>query len=233
MLLPLGLYALFERQARRLDTLAAEGAPIEALVTGVSRDGGTTYYAYRVDGVEHTWNVAHEDAPFAPGETFTATYSPGDPALSRPYSDRSLAAGEASRSRAFSTKAVLAVAWFLGYFAFICQLQLRRMRAGAPSETTDPAAYWRRLGLVGGALVPLLILIFSFHAQDALERGQSMVPVVLGIIVTLALIGGVLFFVARRGPVEARARAGKLMRWLAPIAVGVALLRLLAFVLGA
>ena len=232
VVLPLGLYSLFERQARRLDVLAEEGAPVEALVTGVSRDGGTTYYAYLVDGAEFTWSVARDEAPHAPGETFTATYSPGDPALSRPFSDRSLAAEESTHVRGFALKTVLGMAWFLGVFAVITHLQLRRARAGAPPETSDPAAFWRRLGMVGAAIVPMLILIFGFHAQNALEQGQSIVPVVLGIVLVLALIGGLMFYLVRRGPEEVRSRSAKLMRWIAHIAVGVALLRLLALVLG-
>ena len=97
---------------------------------------------------------------------------------------------------------------------------------------SDPAAYRRRLALIGVVLLPVLVLIIGFHAQNALEKDESIVPVVLGLVLVLAILGGVFFFAARKGPVEARVRAAKLMRWLAPIAVGVALLRLLALALG-
>ena len=52
---PLGLLVLFERQARRLDALSTHGELVDAQVRAVSRDSGTTFYAYRVSGNEYTW----------------------------------------------------------------------------------------------------------------------------------------------------------------------------------
>ena len=232
VVLPLALFAVLERQARRLDALAAEGSPVEAHVTGISRDRRTTYYAYRVSGVEYTWSVAREEAAHATGESFTATYLPSDPSLSRPFAERSLAAAESARNRSFAWKVVLGLALFLGFFAFVAHRDLRRLGVGAPSELSDPAAYRRRLAVTGLILVPVLIAVTGFHLQDALEKGESIVPVVVGLALVLGIVGGVFFVVARKGPSEARERASKLMRWLAPIAVGAGLLRLLALALG-
>jgi hypothetical protein len=227
VLVPLALYVLFERQARRLDALASEGAPIEAQVTRVS--GSITDYAYRVDGVEYRWNVARERAPYAVGQRFVATYLPSDPSLSRPIAERSLASVEAVHNRSFAGKVVVALALVLAFLAFLVHRDVRRAHSGAPSEATDPAAYRRRLALVGAVLLPLLLLITGYHAKDALERGESIVPVALGLALSLAIIGGVFFYAARNGPGEARARAAKLIRWVAPLAIGVALVRLLVF----
>ncbi len=227
VVLPLTLLALFERQARRLDALAAEGATVQAVVTGVSRDGGTTHYAYRVNGIEYTWNVGRDDAPYARGESFPATYLPSDPSLSRPFADRSRAAVEAAGNRSYAWKVVLGLASFLGFFALLAHRDLRRLRRGAPSELSDPTAYRQRLMWTGGALLPVVVLIFGYQAQDALEKGESIVPVVLGVATVLAILGGIYLGVARKGPAEAQRRAAKVMRWVAPVAVGVALARLL------
>src|SRR5262245_49258043 len=92
------LYAVFERQARRLDVLGARGEVTQAIVTGVKRQGGSTYvdYEYSVAGTTYTWNVDRRDAPDAAhGKTLPIVYSPEDPALSRPGTDRSKASAEA------------------------------------------------------------------------------------------------------------------------------------------
>ncbi len=231
LVVPLALFALFERQARRLDALAEQGAPVTANVTRVT-EGGTVHYAYWVDGVGYSWNVARDDAPYEPGATFAATYLPDDPSFSRPIADRALAAAEASGNRSFAWKVVLGVGLFLGFFALLTHRDLRRLRAGAPREEDDPAAYRQRLMLVGLALAPLLALILGYHASDALERGESVVPVLFGVVLALSVLGGTLLFVLRRGPGEARARAARLMRWVAPIALGIAALRLVGLAFG-
>ena len=232
VVLPLLLFGLIERQARRLDALAAEGAEVQAVVTAISRDGGTSHYAYRVDGVEHTWSVAQGEAPYPVGRWFTATYSPEDPSFSRPFAEPSLIAAEAARARAHGWKAALGLFWFFGFFAFVAHRDLGRRRRGAPSERDDPVAYRRRLMLFGGFLLPMVLLILGFHAGDALEQGEPLWPVALSGALVLAILGGVVFFVARRGPREAQARAMKLLRWIAPLALGLALLRLVAALMG-
>jgi hypothetical protein len=78
---PACLYGLFERQARRLDSLGDHGAQTNATVTSVSRDG-SVFYAYGVGGTTYTWSVAQRDAPYPVGGSFAITYVSEDPALS-------------------------------------------------------------------------------------------------------------------------------------------------------
>jgi len=230
--LPMALFALFERQARRLDALGAEGSPVTARVIDVSGDGGSVSYAYRVNELEYTWNVARGEARYAVGESFGAIYLPSEPSFSRPYVDRRRAATEASSNRAFAWKIELGVGLALGLFALLAHRDLRRLRSGAPSEMASPAAYRRRVIRTASALLPLFLLVTGFHLRDALNRKESVVPVVLALFLMLAIAGGMTFYIAHNGPVEARARSAKLLRWAAPAVVGVALLRLLAYVFG-
>ncbi len=230
VIIPAALFGLFERQARRLDALAAHGEPVEAYVTAISQTSGTTYYAYRVDGVEHRWSVARDEAPCDEvGQPFQATYLPEDPSLSRPIADRALAAAESSHNRSFARKVVLGVGLSLALLALVVHVDLRRLHG---EELSSPKAVKRRLTLVGAALTPLLVLIFGFHAQSAIEGGESLVPIALSIVLVVAIIGGVFAFTTRRGPSQARERAVKILRWAAPVALGLALLRLLALILG-
>jgi hypothetical protein len=130
IVVPLALLALFERQARRLDALAARGLPAEAVVTAVSRDG-TTFYAYRVGGAEYAWNVSSREAPFLADQTFPIVYLPDDPSFSRPIADRRGATEEAARNRRFTRRAVLAIGLTLAVFAYAAAWELRRARTGA------------------------------------------------------------------------------------------------------
>ncbi len=232
VLLPGALFLLFERQARRLDALAAHGERVDAQVTGVSGDQGTTFYAYRVKGTEYTWNVARADAPFPVGASFPATYLPEDPSLSRPIADRSVAAAESAKNRRFSWKLVLGLAVTLLLFAGLVHRDLRRIRTGAPSELSAPTAYRRRLALTSLLLVPAFALIGGFHIRDALEKGESVLPGAIGLGVAVVIVGGVFFFAGRQGPIRARERSARILRWVAPIAAGIALLRLVAFLFG-
>jgi len=139
---------------------------------------------------------------------------------------------EARRNRRFTWKLLLGIALTFAFFSFLTDRDLRRARSGVSAQPPDPAAYRRRLAWFALALLPGLVLVIGYHAQDALERGQSIVPVVLGLGLVLGILGAVFFFVARKGPDAARVRAAKLMRWLVPVAFVVALLRLLAFAFG-
>jgi len=230
--LPLALFLVFERQARRLDGLATRGELVDAHVTGVSLDEGTTFYAYSVNGTEYTWNVARADAPYATGHVFPATYLPDDPTLSRPIADRTLAAREAERNRRFSWKAVLGLAATLALFAALTHRDLRRLRLGAPSELSDPRAYKRRLALTSIVLLPAFVLIGGFHIRDAMEKGESVLPGAIALCLAIALVGGVFFFAGRDGPMKARQQSARILRWVAPIATGVAILRLVALLFG-
>jgi hypothetical protein len=232
---PAGLHLIFERQARRLDALGARGVVTEATVTRVSEQGSETYvdYAYSVDGVTHTWNVAQKDVPGAAvGETFPVVYSPDDPALSRPGSDRAIAATEAASNRSFAKKAVGGIFAFFAFNALICEVRLRRLRKTGQTERTDPQAYRTRLVLTGVMLVPMLVLIFGWHLSESLRQGESVWPVVFGVVGSLGVLGGTGFYVLREGREQASARSARVLRWAAPLATGIAALRLLAWLMG-
>lgn len=229
LVVPCALFLVFERQARRLDALASHGEAVDAWVTAISRDQLTTFYAYRVDGQEHTWNVARTAAPFEIGQSFRATYLPETPSFSRPSVDGTLAACEAAQSRSFAWKACIGVALFLLLCAGLTHRDLHRLRAGAPSELNDPEAYRRRLRRTGLALLPLALLIGGFHFQDAQRRGESVMPGIVALILGIGLAGSALYLGGRDGPQKGRERSAKIMRWLVPIVVGIGLIRLIAF----
>lgn len=224
VVVPLALLGVFERQARRLDALAARGLAGEGVVTEVS--GGGTFYAYRVGDAEYTWNVARDQAPFAVGEVFPIVYLPDVPSFSRPIADRHAAAEEAARNRGFAWKVAIGVGLTLALLAFRFAT-VRQARAGAlPSPEVDPAAFRRRVRLIALTLVPALVLVSAFHLGDSRARGESVVPAAAGIVVSLAVVGGTLFFMTRGGPAAARDRSRRLLRWVLPIAIGLAILRL-------
>lgn len=232
VLLPLALFLLFERQARRLDALAMQGKQVEACVTAVSRDGSTVSYSYRVNGTDYTWSMARDDAPFPVGHSFMAVYLPADPSFSRPLADRSLAALESARNRSFSWKLLLGIGLTLALIAALVHLDLRRIRRGAPPEASDPRAYRRRLAFIFLILVPLIVLIGGFHFHDAVRRGESIWPVAVGICIPIGIIAALFFFAGRRGPGEGRKLSSRILRWALPIAGGIALLRLMAMLWG-
>ena len=96
----------------------------------------------------------------------------------------------------------------------------------------DQKAYRRRLAVAGAFLLALLLLVFGWHARDALGRGESLWPVVLGIVIGLAAIGGTVSYVTREGRTNVRPRSARLMRWAIPVAAAVAALRVLAWLAG-
>ena len=81
-------------------------------------------------------------------------------------------------------------------------------------------------------LLPGLVLIGSFHISEAVEKGESVVPVVISLGVTIGIAGGVFFYAGREGPTRVRERSARVLRLVAPIAAGVALLRLVAMLFG-
>ena len=226
LVIPCGLFLLFERQARRLEALVDHGVPVRAQVTRVSRNG-TTHYAYRFGGQQFTWNVKRKQAPYRVGQRFDAVVLPEDPALSRPVAVSARVAPEIARNRTFSKFAVaIAFAFFAG-FALLLHRDVRRLGAGIVDGPPDPVTYKRRLvGSFAVLLVPVT-LIGVWHGRDALRAGESIVPVVIAGLLSLAVVAGTMFYAGRDGPSQARARTVKLMAWLAPLAIGVAVLRLL------
>lgn len=229
VVVPTALFSLIERQARRLDALAAHGQAIEATVTGVSRDGNTADYAYRVGGHEYTWSAGRVEAPFAVGRTFSVTYLPDDPSLSRPIPDRRLASVEAAKNRRIAWKACAGIGLVLLVLAALAQRDLRRLRAGAPSAARDPREYRRSLKLRALALLPFLVAIGAYGVDDARARGESIIPGLSALLLLGALLGGVFYYAGRAGPARAQVQSRRALRWLAPLALGVALLRLIAF----
>ncbi len=232
LVVPAALFGLFERQARRLDQLARDGVVADARVTGFSNDGHTTFYAYDVRGVEHTWDVRREEAPFAPGETFRVVYSAEDPALSVLGSDRQEGHRAAAKTRGFAWKLALGAAMVFVLVGLLTHRDLRRKQYNTPPELSDPVAYRRRILITSAAvLLPVILLVVGWHMSDAMEKGQSVVPVVLASVITIALLGGVLMFVTKNGPVDAQTRSARLIRWLAPLAIVIGLARLVVALL--
>ncbi|WP_394846757.1 hypothetical protein LZC95_04745 [Pendulispora brunnea] len=225
--LPAGCYGVFERQAKRLDALGDHGEPATATVTAV-RQKGTVDYSYVVGGATYTWNVSQEDAPPVVGKTFPITYLPEDPALSRPGADRVRATREAASNRRFAWKLEAGIFGFLAFNAVLCDVRLRRLRKTRRTELTDPRAYRTRLILTGAMLAPFLVLIFAWHLSDSLRRGDSVWPVVLGTVGVFGILGGTGFYILREGLAQAGTRSTRLLKWVGPIAVGLAVLRALA-----
>ncbi|MBN8613817.1 MAG: DUF3592 domain-containing protein [Deltaproteobacteria bacterium] len=232
--LPLALAVVFERQARRLDDLATNGQETVATVTRLTEYRGqvSTHYAYRVRRRSYDWSVERADAPYAVGETFRVLYSPEAPDLSRPYLDRARAAEEAANNRSFAWKMVAGLAAILALFTFGAHRDVTRLESDDPDAPIDPATYRRRLAWWGTIAAIPMAGITAFHLNEASARGEPLWPVVVATVAAVAILGGVLVFASREGPGAAQAKVGKLSRWLVPIAVGAAVLRLLAALIG-
>jgi hypothetical protein len=226
LLVPFALFSLITRQARRLDALADHGRATEAYVTGVSNDGRFTHYAYRVDGIEHDWNVARTDAPFAPGERFTVSYLPEDPALTRPWVDPPRAAAEAAAGRSVAWKAALGLVTLFGLFAAAVHVDLRRARSGIPATPPDLPTYRRRLAVAAVIVAIAFALVSGLHARDALAKGESLAPVFIALGIAVGIVAAIFIPAARQGPVAAQLRSARILRWAVPLAIGVALVRL-------
>jgi hypothetical protein len=81
-----------------------------------------------------------------------------------------------------------------------------------------------------GAVYGMLVLgVGLAHAQDAQRRGQSLVPVALGVVLGAAVLLGTLSHLTAGGGGELATRQARLWRWLGPAAAVIAALRLLAW----
>jgi len=232
---PGGLWALFERQNQRLEVLGASGEVAQATIVEVSRQNGKDFadYEYRVGGERYTGNVDATKVPRAAvGEAFTIVYSPGDPSLSIPGADRSRATAEASSNRSVGRKICGGLFFFFAFNALICEVRLRRLRKTGRTEATDPKAYRTRLVLTAIMLTLILVPLFAWHLADARQRGESVWPVAIGIVTSLAVLGGTGAYVLREGRAHASQRSVRLLKWAAPLATGVAAIRLLAWLMG-
>jgi hypothetical protein len=234
VLLPGALYGLFERQARRLDALGEHGVVTPALVTDVRRQGGATYvdYEHRFGGETFHWNVGQELAPYPVGARFDIVVLREDPSLSRPGADRKVGTAEAAENRRGTRWVIVAFGASILVAALYSEVLGQRLRSRGTAELTDPAAVRVRLLLAGMVLVPGLLLVFGFHLQDAIGRGQSVWPVLLSIPLSLGILGGTVAYVLRLGPAGAADRARRLLAWVAPAAVALALLRAALYFLG-
>jgi hypothetical protein len=231
---PTGLYVLFERQARFLDALADHGEIAQATVVGVSRQGSQAFvdYSYQVDGRSYTWDVKQEEAPYPVGQSFPVVYLPEHPTLTILGTDRSKAIARAAANRAFSWKTVAGLFAFFFAVTVLCHVQLGTRRKRRRALLDDPRAYRRRLIGSGAVLVPILALVFGWHTRDALSKGESLWPEVIGLVVVLSILGGTFYYAAREGPAQSAARAARVARWIVPLAMGVAALRLIAWLAG-
>jgi len=230
-----GLWALFERQNRRLEVLGETGEVTQASIVQISRQNGKEFadYEYRVGAERYTGNVDASDLPQAlVGKTFSIVYSPSDPSLSIASADRARATTQAASNRSFGRKIVGGLFGFFAFNALICDVRLRRLRKTGQTEATDPQAYRTRLILTGVMLTLILVPLFGWHLADAQQRGESVWPIAAGIVVSLAVLGGTGFYVLREGRARASERSARLLKWAAPLAMGVAAIRLLAWLMG-
>jgi hypothetical protein len=232
VMLPLGIFALVERQARRVDELASSGEVVEAFVTEVSRDGRLTRYAYESGARRLTGGVEREAVPLERGQVFPILVSPSDPSLSRATTDRARVAEEAARSRRFVPKLAGGLALVLGLFTALAHRDVARARRGLDVAPPTPHQVRRRMWVAFGVMVVLAIGVATWHARDASARGQSLVPVGLALVLSIAVIGGT--FAALRGgdAASVRLRAAKLMRWVVPVLIVLTLLRVVVTLLG-
>lgn len=230
VLVPAGCQLVFERQARRLDALADHGAATTATVTSVNGEGDVGY-AYEVAAQRYTWSVGPGAAPRDVGASFPIAYLPEDPSFSRPGADSAKAAVEASSNRRLAGRFVLGVVGFFLANLLLVELRLRRLRKTGLLELDDPQAYRTRLAVTGAMVLAMLVGITSWHVADAREHGEAAWPPLVAALLALALVGGIGWSVLREGPRRAGERSARLLRWVAPLAILVALARAIAWML--
>lgn len=227
LVVPLALFLLFNRQTRRLEGLASHGRAVSAEVVRVSRDGAHVHYAYHVDGVAHSWEVAQREWHLPLDGSFQAMYLPEAPSFSRPTTDASVVRREHEAQRSFALKAVIVAGLILTIITLLAHRDVRRAEANVPLEINDPVAYARRIKITMMILLACVALIGTWHARDALARGESVVPGILGAVLSSGIVVGTFYYAAGEGPAKAQERASKIMRWVVPASVAVAVLNLL------
>lgn len=186
VLLPAALYALFDRQARRLDALADHGRTTTATVTELTRQGSSTYthYAYAVEGQTYSWSVGEEQAPHAPGTTLIVTYLPEDPSLSRPEPGASRAATEAASNRVFTKKAMLGAVLFIAINAAITELKLRALLKRGRAAVGAPIISAAWAGRVVGLLLVAVIVLVNLDDKVAAVQAKAFGAAPWGVPVT-------------------------------------------------
>ncbi len=109
-------------------------------------------------------------------------------------------------------------------------------------SSDDREGWWRRatpaqrLRVMSVPLGLCLLGIGTFHALDARKQGESLWPVLLGLLSTVLIVVGVLSFVRRPiegvAPADAmRMRSHQILKWAAPAVLALAILALIAQVL--
>ncbi|MFO0630020.1 MAG: hypothetical protein U0325_30955 [Polyangiales bacterium] len=227
VLLPAGCEALFARQSRRLETLAAQGQTTVGAV--IAATDQTTEYRYEVDGRTHTWNVAREHAPHPVGAAVTVRYLPADPSFSRPTDDPEVVRRELAAQRRVAAAVVVAVGLFFLSIAAMTLRELRRALRGVDPRSDEALRARRREALAFCGVAVLGVGLA--HAQDARGRGESLVPVALGVVLGAAVLVGTIAHLTGGGAAELSTRQARLWRWLGPAAAAIASLRLLAWLL--
>lgn len=228
LVLPLAAFLLVERNARRLDALVDHGRPVTATVTEVVPQSSITHYAYRVNGTEYRWNVSSEALPLPAGQEFDAVYLPEDPSMSRPASGPRSPALDAKSAHTFAPRAFAVLALIFGGVALLGHREVRRLQRGAPSELDDAAAYRRRIATTGVIFGAVAVAVTGFHVRSALDRHESLAPFALSTALILGLVGVPFYFAYRDGPAAAAQRSAKVMRWIVPAAIVLAVVRLVA-----
>lgn len=225
VLLPAGCEALFARQSRRLEALAAQGQMTTGVV--IAATPRITEYRYEVDGHTHTWSVAHERAPMPVGASVTVRYLPSDPSFSRPAGDPEGVRHELTAQRRVAAAGVVAVGLFFLGLAAMTLRELRRAQRGVDPRSDEALRARRREALTFCGV--LVLGVGLAHAQDAQSRGQSLVPVALGVVLGAAVLVGTLSHLTAGGGAELATRQARLWRWLGPAAAVIAALRLFAW----
>lgn len=225
VLLPAGCHVPLARQMAKLEALAAVGEARDATVTKVDAQG-TVYLRYEYAGNTYDTSVRRDDAPSATVDgTLRIAVLPTHP-TTVVVGDRQNAIARAATSRSLAWKIELGLFWFFGFGGGMGAWQYERMRRTGLTERDDPEGYRRRLWLTGIWLAPLLLAVFAHHASDAAAKGEPAWIVPLGAVFALGVLGATMAFVLREGVAKAAERAASLARWCVPLAVALALARL-------
>jgi hypothetical protein len=225
IVLPLGYAGLVERHAHRLDALAQRGVAATAEVTDAHSDWFK--FAYDVAGTQHTGSADQNDPRRSVGDAVAITYDPQKPTFARP-GDRATVGAKAASNRSFGWKVAAGVFYFFAANLVLTEVRLRRLRRTRRTEHDDPRAYLTRIVLSVALLVlPALAAVTSFHLADALARGEPAWVVVVPTVFAIALLVGTGAYVLRRGHAHVGSRSERLLRWVVPIAVLVAIVRAL------
>lgn len=226
VLLPAALLLVFERQARRLDGLVERGVAVDGVITSVG--AGTTAFAWRIDGVDYTWNVSTKDLPLERGASVALRCLPEDPSFCLPAEGLGSAGVDRMQPRSLGRVLALALALMLALVAWRTELDLRRVRRGEPLIPVDPRAYRRRVWWSIAAVLPAGACVTGFHARESLASGVSWPVTLLVVGLPVAFLGGVMFVMTKGGHEQARARSAKVLRWSVPLGAAIALVRLFA-----